>query len=336
MNFSGRYTLNVMHFSATQGADLGELLEIVGKSEAELCGEEVRVEASLFNRMFEHALERTGDQYLGLHLGEALNLSAAGLIAQIVTTCSTVREALQYCADFAALGCRLLPIHLRDQGEVVEVVMQPDPVWWSASPITVQHTVDGYMAFSIREFHTLTRYEHFPSEIRLTIPRPEGKDVREGIFGCSVVYGAEENLMRLPRHLVDQPVVTSNYSLLQILVMHAQQKVAEIEGQDGFFNLVRKSVINMIKPHFPTIEQVAGQLNLSVRTLQRRLREEGHTYKEVLEALRKDFAMGYLRNATLSIGEVAYLLSYADTSAFVRSFKRWTGQTPRAWRERQR
>lgn len=71
---------------------------------------------------------------------------------------------------------------------------------------------------------------------------------------------------------------------------------------------------------------------MSVRTFQRKLKEVGHSYKELIDELRKDFALSYPKNPDLSIGEVAYLLNYADGSAFNRSFKRWTGRSPREYR----
>ena len=89
-----------------------------------------------------------------------------------------------------------------------------------------------------------------------------------------------------------------------------------------------------MKPQFPTIEQVAANLNLSVRTLQRRLKEEGLTYKIVLDELRKQFALDYIKNKELSVKEIAYLLDYAEPSSFIRTFKRWTGKSPNVYRSR--
>ena len=132
---------------------------------------------------------------------------------------------------------------------------------------------------------------------------------------------------------VDLPVVTSDYRLLSMLVQYANEKLATFPSSGGQFSQkVKSSILNMIKPQFPTIGQVAGQLHISVRTLQRKLKAEGFIFQDILDQLRKDFAIKYLSNPDLSIGEVAFLLSYADASAFVRAFKRWTGKTPGEWR----
>jgi len=116
------------------------------------------------------------------------------------------------------------------------------------------------------------------------------------------------------------------------LVAHAEAQLALIKQQRGFTATVKQSMVNLVKPAFPTVEQVASHLNVSARTLQRRLQEEGATFKAIMDELRKDFAIAYLKRIDLSISEIAYLLSYSDSSAFTRSFKRWTGQSPKAFR----
>jgi len=117
-------------------------------------------------------------------------------------------------------------------------------------------------------------------------------------------------------------------------VQHAREKLATLNLEVGFATIVKQSIINLVKPQFPTIDQVAANLNLSVRTLQRRLKEEGLTYKTVLDELRKQFALDYIKNKALSIKEIAYLLDYAEPSSFIRSFKRWTGVSPNNYRNK--
>jgi AraC-like DNA-binding protein len=117
-----------------------------------------------------------------------------------------------------------------------------------------------------------------------------------------------------------------------MLVQYAEKKLSSLQEESGFAQIVRQSIINMVKPQFPTIEQVAANLNLSVRSLQRRLSEEDLTFSTVLEELKRQFALDYLQNERLSIKEIAYLLDYADASSFIRSFRRWMGVSPEQYR----
>ncbi len=87
-------------------------------------------------------------------------------------------------------------------------------------------------------------------------------------------------------------------------------------------------IIDMLPSGGVADEKVAGQLNMSVRSLQRRLKEAGTTFRTLLEAVRKDLAATYIRDPDIELVEVAFLLGFSDQSAFSRAFKRWTGCSP--------
>lgn len=332
MTFAGRFVLNIIQFAAQQGADYKALLQHSGYSAEELCNEEFRVEAEVYDSVINATLDATQDNLLGLHLGEHLSLSAAGLIYQIVQTSSTVEQALQYCCDFANLGCRALPLSMRISGDEMKVELIPDPIWYASSPDSVHHTADGILAFTLREFQNLTFQKQRPTAVHIPYGAKEHRAEYERVFKCPVHFDGTIS-MKFKLQDVQQPVVTSDYRLLQVLVQHAEEKLAAIESDSGFTTVVKRSIMNMVKPKFPTIEEVAASLNLSVRSFQRKLSEYGKTYKALLDEVRLDLAKSYLRKPDLSISEIAFLLDYSEPSAFVRSFKRWTGQTPSHFRK---
>lgn len=333
MTFSGRFVANIIQFASKQGTGAGELIALTGYNFEELCDESLFVEDHIYNTVTEKALETTNDPFFGLHIGESLNLSAAGLIVQLAQTSRTVKEALHHICEFASLGCRALPFALIEEKDHYKLTLTPSELWLEQSPLSVYHTTDGSIVFTVREFHTLTRNEHAPKAIHLIMNKPENTSEYERIFECPVLFGQPENAILLEKKHVEEPVVTSDYNLLQTLVQHAEMKVAALQSQLGFANMVKQSIVNMVRPEFPTVEQVAAHLNISVRTLQRKLKEEGQTFKGILEDLKKQFALSYIKRADLSVSEIAYLLSYNDASAFIRSFKRWTGKTPNAYRD---
>ena len=74
-------------------------------------------------------------------------------------------------------------------------------------------------------------------------------------------------------------------------------------------------------------------LNISTRTLQRRLRENGQSFGQLTESVRQELAMKYILNPGISLGEISYLLGFSEPSSFSRAFRRWTGETPRKMRQ---
>ncbi|MEL6820492.1 MAG: AraC family transcriptional regulator ligand-binding domain-containing protein [Calditrichota bacterium] len=335
MPFTGKFVLNIARFAAKQGAPFDELLSLSGYTEEQLCEEGCFVDDAIYNVIFERAVELTGDNFFGLHAGENMNLAAAGLIAQISHTSRTVKEALEYCCQFANLACSSLLMSMLEKADHYVVSINPRPLWEEQSPLALRHTSEGMMAFNIREFHSLLHQKHSPIAIHLPWKKPENTAELERVFNCPIRFEQQQIAMLLEKQHVEANIETSDYALLRILVAYAEEKSAQLANKQGFAAQVKQSVITLVKPGFPTVEQVAGHLNLSPRTLQRRLQKEGFTYKQLLDELRKEFAFSYLKRSDLSIGDVAYLLNYADTSSFTRSFRRWTGQSPKEWREKQ-
>lgn len=332
MKFRARFIANVIQFASQQGVDRRKLLAVTNKTVEELSDEALLFEAPIYNEIVEQAVDLSGDDYLGLHLGEYLSLSAAGLIVQIAQSSATVLEALNHMVEYANLGCQALPFQLTELDQEYEVSLSPNPLWLQQSPISVRHTIDGTLVFTLREFRTLTRQKHHPIRVHFAYPRPASIKEYERIFHCPIHFGKPLTAIYLDKRQVHEKVITSDYRLLQILIPYAQEKLAAMQGQLGFATIVKQSIINLVKPQFPTIEQVAANLNLSVRTLQRRLKEEGFTFQSVMDELRKEFAIEYLKNKNTSIKEIAYLLDYAESSSFIRSFKRWTGKSPSEFR----
>ncbi len=334
MQFSARFIAYIIQFASQRGVEATSLLALTGKSMEELTETNLFFDRVTYSTIFEKAIKESGDVLFGLHLGEYLSLSAAGLIVQIAQSSRTVLEALQYLAEFSNLGLQALPFQVKELATEWELSLIPNAQWQKEHPLIVQQTTDMLLVFAIREFHTLTRQRYYPNRIDFAGESPENISEYERILNCPLYFGQAKTAIYVAKKQVEEQVITSDYKLLQILVQHAREKLATLNLKVGFATIVKQSIINLVKPQFPTIEQVAANLNLSVRTLQRRLKEEGLTYKAVLDELRKQFALDYIKNKTLSIKEIAYLLDYAEPSSFIRSFKRWTGESPNNYRNK--
>lgn len=333
LTFNARFIANIIQFAGQQGADRRQLIELTGKENLEALNDPaLRFESGVYNRVLEKALKLTGDPFFGLHAGEFLNLSAAGLIVQIIQSSRTVLEALEHLVTFANLGCSALPYQLRELETEWELSMIPAPLWEDQSPDAVRHTLDGAVMFTLRAFHTLTRQKHRPARVHFTYLRPEKFMEYERLFHCPVYFSKPLNAIFLDKKHVTESVITGDYDMLRVLVRYAEEKLSVLKRESGYAAIVRQSILHLVKPQFPNIGQVAANLNISIRSLQRRLAEEGLSFQSVTDSLKRQLAMDYLANQDLNIKEIAYLLDYADASAFIRSFKRWESVSPLEWR----
>ncbi len=231
------------------------------------------------------------------------------------------------------LGCRAIPLRLEKTGDAYALRMKPDPVWQAQSPEAALHTLEGNLAFSLREYQQLVLGPQPPLRVHLTRPRPELITEFERVFKAPLYFGQEEGALFFSARQLEAPVLTSDYQLLRILVRHADEQLAAVQQQTGTVYQVREAILQLMDFGLPSIEQVAANLHQSVRSLQRRLKAEGHTYQDLTEDIRKSLALSYLQQPDLSLIDIAALLGYADSSTFSRSFKRWYGMAPREWRE---
>lgn len=334
MAFRANFVKNIIHFAAQRGAVLTELLDILDCDALGDLDEEERIfDRHQYEAVVEAAVAQTGDPHIGLHMGECMSLSAAGVIVQIAQNSRTVREALEYTVAFANLGCRELPFHLTELEQSWELSLRPDPEWVRQCPISARQTMDGMMVFTLREFQSITLQKYEPVSVHFSYVQEDAQAEYRRIFQCPVRLDRPGTAMYLQKEHVADRVVGSDYALLQLLVRYAENKLEQTTVDQDFSNRVRKTILHMAHPQFPTIRQAAANLNVSVRTLQRRLKEEGFTYQELIDELKKQFALDYLRHEHLSVREIADSLDFAEASSFIRTFNRWFGVSPQLYRE---
>jgi AraC-like DNA-binding protein len=172
-----------------------------------------------------------------------------------------------------------------------------------------------------------------PMRLELVQPRGHARAL-ERHFGCPVVCGARSNAIVFRAGDASLPFVTRNAELLDMLAPQFEEDLKfHTSGEDSFLALVRGAIQQRLTGHRPTTEDVARELHVSPRTLQRRLQESGSSFQRVLDEARHQMARYYLRNSVLELNEAAYLLGYEDANSFARAFRGWEGVPPSHWRE---
>ena len=168
---------------------------------------------------------------------------------------------------------------------------------------------------------------------RVEFTRPESnRKLYEDHFACRVKFGARHNMLLFRREDLAQPFLTHNPDLLEMV---APQLEAELRQQIADKSL-REQVKGILKKFLagqrPRLEDVALELRVSPRTLQRRLLAEQLTFQSLVEEARRELAQHYLCQSSLELNETAYLLGYEDPNSFFRAFHRWEGTSPGEWR----
>ncbi|WP_301168922.1 helix-turn-helix transcriptional regulator [Brevibacillus nitrificans] len=154
----------------------------------------------------------------------------------------------------------------------------------------------------------------------------------ESYFGCRVRMGTGRNRLILNREDLDRPFTSYNEELLEILTPSLDRTLEERQSQLTMSAKVKWILSRCLARGRIDITTVASELGMSERTLQRRLTEEGESFKQLLAKTRREMAVAYLADRALEIKEIAFLVGYEDQNSFYRAFRLWTGETPANWR----
>ena len=175
------------------------------------------------------------------------------------------------------------------------------------------------------------------SPLRLeVVQRRANAKLLERHFGCEVVSGCSRNALVFRASDAERPFVTRNADLLAMLAPQLDEELKRHRSQATFPEQVRAAIQRKLTGRRPKMLEVARELRMSARTLQRRLQESGRSFQQVLEEARHELARHYLAYSPLELNETAYLLGYEDSSSFGRAFRGWEGVPPAHWRDAQR
>jgi len=272
------------------------------------------------------------DPSVGLKLGTETRLERFHPSGIAALSAETFGASIDYMAKYKKLSAPEEVLQQRDEQEWTirfrwTLAVDVEPM------VLVEHCFAWLLTIARRG--TDTRLS--PLRVELVQDRKHIKQL-EKHFGCPVLCGAAQNAMVFRAGDAQLPFVTHNSELLEMLAPQFERELEKrnADEENTFIELVRGAIQRRLTGKRPTIEEIADDLHLSLRTLQRRLQNSGLSYQRVLEDARRQLARYYLSNSVLELGEAAYLLGYEDANSFARAFRGWEGIPPRNWRESHR
>ena len=269
--------------------------------------------------------EAAGDDLLGLHLAMRCELRASGLFYYVLASSATMLDVCQRGARFSAMVNEGAVQKFVD-GRLFGIAVH----YAGVSRYQDRQQVEFWFAAVMRLMRQLTGVHVVAQRMRLTHARMRGAREISSYFGCAVEYGASVDEILFARKLGPLPIVNADPFLNRLLVKLCEEAVANRSAGHGSIRTRVENAIAAALPHGTAhANTIAKELGLSQRTLARRLTQEGTTFSGLLNGMRRDLATRYLRDESLSISQIAWLLGYHDIGAFSHAFRRWTGMTPR-------
>ena len=307
------------------GLRVEDVLKRAGLSQVLFDQPEVWLTTDEYFRLWEAMQAVSGDDALPIRVVEAV--TAEGFEPLLFATlCSPdLCVALHRLATYKRL---LAPISLKIERD--EHSVRARFRWLDANTNVPVALVAMEAAFVVRIARMATREHIRPTAVVSPIlpPRP---DVYEQYFGTPIQKGDE---VQVAFTIADaqRPFLTVNESMWQLFEPELRKRLSQIEESASLVDKVRAVLLECLPSGRSAIGDVAAELTMSSRTLQRRLQGEGTSYQAILSRTREQLARNYLNNTSLSCTEIAFLLGYEEPNSFTRAFQDWTGQSPEAVR----
>ncbi len=283
---------------------------------------------------FLHIL-RTGDRLLGngqlgFMLGRSMHVFAMGPVGVGIASAPNLREGLQVLESFARLHATYIDITARStlQGLTVTILYQHDTGY-----VERYHTETAMMLLQ-QYMETLIGEPIEDAHYRLAIPEPEdGEEYANALHG-RISFGADANEVDVPQHWLDLPSPYFHPGLWRQARMTLSQDLKERSERAGTpYTQHITGLLRASEPPLPDLREVASDLNVSARTLNRRLQGENASFRELKSRALASRAKQYLRQTRYSVEAIAEELGYRDTANFRRAFRRIEGCSPIQYRQ---
>jgi AraC-like DNA-binding protein len=325
-----KHTLEVLR---GQGVDVQPLLDKHGIDETALEGEEDLISQSQYSQLLDEVIRRHPLPGFGLLDGRGVNLLDHGLLGYAMFASADLGKAIERHSKYQDVIGAVLHTALFTDGNTAHLrivsIARPDMVNTEAK---YHYELERLFTQWAEIGPAIGSDQHWFSSVEFTYPAPGYKSMYAEVLGEPVLFGREYNQMNFPAELLQRPLSFANEQAARLCEQQCAALLGELQQTEGVAGEIRRLLANS-PGRYPSIEDAAATLAMGERTLRRRLAEKNTTYKQVVLDFRMELAAGYLCGQQMAIQEVAFVTGYADPSSFHRTFSRYHGMTPNAYRQ---
>jgi len=268
------------------------------------------------------------DDQLGFHLAQAVDLREAGLIYYVAASSDDVARSLENLERYCRIANESVVLTVR-AGDSLRVEL----AYSGLARHSDRHQIEFLIALVVRMYRELTAAPLRVVEAGFAHQRVRGLQPYRRFFGCAVQFGATADFVAFHRDVGSVALQKRDDYLNHILIGMCEERLARRRSISPPWRTKTQNILGPLLPHgTASLKNVAKVLGVSPRTLTRRLAGEGTTFVAVLDSMRRELALVYIRDHHLPLGHIAWLLGFSEQSAFSHAFRRWTGKAPRSAR----
>lgn len=287
-----------------------------------------RIPVQQWSDLLNHAIQFSGDTSLPLRVAEELLPRHWGVFAYAAMSCATLAEVVMVLVRYERLIDEINDTKVHFYGD--RASLEWIPRCEEPTPAFMQLSVTSWAIFAKR----YTSRPDLIADVHFTFPEPKDVQTYQRIFGGKVLFGQKTTQLIFPISYLQIPITHHDADAHRILMLQIEKQFLDFTLPNDFYQHLNKTIFQQISRGSATLENVANAMGLTPRSLQYKLSEVGATYRELLDEVQLSLAHKYLLDKNISLVDVAFLLGYSEQSAFQKAFKRWSNETPGAFRKR--
>lgn len=284
------------------------------------------ISSDILGSYIELVINRSGNHRLGLEKGFDVPVTIAGMLYKLYENCTTLKEVFEK-SDIHTPTINPLYRYINriDENLFIHRITINEE-FAKKYPLATRQLYESQLGISLQILYSLTGKRIKPMQIRTIYDKEGDNDKLNNYFKCPIQYATNEFALLFDSSILDFPILTANNQLLSII----EKLIIEMKerGQESnLSNAIRKYLLKCLPTIDVDIKTVAQNLNFGERTLQRRLRKENTSYREILNSVRIELSERYIEE-NISFAEIAYLLGFDSQSAFNKFFQKHFKKQP--------
>ncbi len=327
------YLIKLIEVLRERGQPVGAVCAAAGLDENVLVDRERSIPLAKYLAGIEVAVRDEGIPDLGFLVGEHTTPLEHGVLGYALLSSPTLRESLQRYVRFQYLQGPLLAVSLSESETTAEMTAVPRRGRWQMSPAALRYVVQEWLVGWNQWCQIIGRSGSFFEHVRLGYATDGKRPFYENHLCCTVSYDNDATTAVFSSKRLDLPLEYADESIAALCTVQCERLLEVLDLRAGLVAEIHRQLVN--RPgQLPTMDTMAGILNIGTRTLRRRLKDENTSYQQVVAEFRVAMAKRYFAETTLPANEVALLVGYSDPANLYRIFRRETGQTPQEYRAR--
>ena len=316
--------------AAGPGIDTAGLLRGLGLDPDAAPDPATMVSDTAYYALIEDIAQQIDVTDLPLRTGASMACDNYGALGLAYKAAPTLRGSCARVVRYARLWTSVVEYDLQPQGQDNWfMLLRSGP-----RRLGLRLSNEATLASSVAIAREVTEGGRFsPLEVHLQHPPPEDISHHQAYFGCPVVFNSDRDALLISKAALERPNRLGDAGITRFLLSHLDQELAHIAPQTSIRDQTSEVIARALSEGVPKMEDVARRLGMSVRSLHRRLADDGISFQTLSEETRRSLAEGLLGDARYSLSEVAFLTGFSEQSAFTRAFKRWAGLTPASFRK---